>query len=351
MKIAQVSPPWLPVPPVGYGGTELVVHNVTEELVKRGHEVTLFATGDSKTKAKLEYYYESALGNDAFKKKNPLTWLLHLHQLFAHAEDFDIIHNHAQYIGMILADLVKTPSVHTLHGAFYQGLDAPSGEIDEKRAALLRFKNRPFISISNHQRTGLPDLNYVATVYNGIDIAEFRLGTGSGQYLCWLGRVTPSKGLDEAILIARKAGIPLKIAAFVDPIDRPYFEQDIMPLIDGRHIQFVGEIKSKKAKSQFFEDAMAFLFPLRWHEPFGLVMVESMACGTPVIAYKRGSVPEVVVDGKTGFVVETREEMETKIKQIDKIDRRACREHVTKYFTIEKMVDRYERVYRKIMKT
>lgn len=343
MRIAQLAPIWLPVPPPGYGGTERIVSYLTEALVSRGHDVTLFATGDSQTKAQLEAFFPKALGIDVEPQKSPLLALVHILECFKHAGEFDIIHSHVQYLGMFFAELTKTPIVHTLHGSFTEEDVAP-----DKRVVLRRFQNQRFISISNNQRLALPKLNYVATVYNGIPIEEFDFNQDGGDYLAWIGRITGKKGVVDAIKVAKYLNMKLKIAAFIDPLEQTYFEREVKPLIDGKQIEFLGEL-SKEEKSEFLGRARCLLFPIKWREPFGMVMVESMATGTPVIAYNSGSVPEVVVDSVTGFVVNTAEEMAAKVGQIDKIDRLACRKHVESNFTIEEMVDGYEQAYLKIL--
>ncbi len=353
MKIAILSTPWIAVPPKGYGGIEKVVYHLAEGLVKRGHEVMLFATGDSETSARLEYEFKKALGNHWTIKSNPYFFLRHLHKFFKliKKERFDVIHNNAQYIPQFFCDLQDTPFIHTLHGAFYKSLKAPSGYIADKIETLKRFKNHPYVSISNHQRTALPELNYVATVYNGIDPKEFKLGDGKGGYLAWLGRITYNKGVDIAIKVAYKAGIPLKIAAFVDKVDMDYYKEKILPLIKKTKTEMIGEIKDPEEKTEFLGKAIATLFPIRWHEPFGLVMIESMASGTPVIAFNKGSVPEVIEHGKTGFIVNTEEEMLQAIKKISIIDRKYCHKYTIEKFSVDRMVDGYIEAYRIVLKT
>ncbi len=347
MKIAILSTPWIAVPPEGYGGIELVVANLTEGLVKKGHQVMLFATGDSKTSARLEYKHQEALGNDWSTKQNPYPFLNHLHKFFkiVKEEKFTIIHNNAQYIPQYFLDLQDTPFINTLHGAFYKSLIAPSGLIKDKRETLIRFKNHPYISISNNQRMGIPNLNYVKTVYNGIKINEFSLGKGNGNYLAWLGRITPNKGIDIAIKVAKKANLPLKISAFVDSSDQKYFDEQIKPQI-GDNIEIIPQIKNNKDKNEFLGNALATLFPIRWHEPFGLVMVESMACGSPVIAFRKGSASEVIENEKTGFLVDDFEEMVNSLKKINQINRSYCRQYVAKKFGVETMVDNYLEAYK-----
>jgi len=350
MKIAILSTPWIAVPPKGYGGIELVVANLTEGLVRRGHDVMLFATGDSKTSARLEYEHDQALGNDWSTKQNPYPFLAHLHKFFQiiRREKFDIIHNNAQYVPQYFLDLQNTPFLNTLHGAFYKGLVAPSGLIEDKRKTLIRFKNHPYVSISDNQRTGIPDLNYIKTVYNGVRASNFSLGEGKGGYLAWLGRITPNKGVDVAIEVAKKTGLPLKISAFVDSSDQKYFNEKIKPQITG-NIKITGPIKNQKEKNEFLGGAIATLFPIRWHEPFGLVMVESMACGTPVIAFAQGSAPEVIENGKTGFLVDDLEGMISSLKKINQIDRAYCRQWAIKKFSVETMVDGYLEAYRLVI--
>lgn len=350
MNIALLSGPWIAVPPEGYGGIEVVVSHLAEGLVKRGHDVTVFATGDSHTSAHLSYYFDTARGNDWDVKENPYTLLFHLHEFFdvVRKKHVDIIHNHAQYIPQFFLDLQDTPFVHTLHGAFYEDLVAPSGYISEKRDVLKRFKSQPYVSISNKQREGMNDLNYIQTVYNGVDISHYSFTKQPSNYLAWLGRITPNKGVDTAIHVAKKAGIPLKISAVVDETDREYFEKTIQPLLD-KDVEFIGQLKTGEEKSAFLGNAVATLFPIRWHEPFGLVMAESMACGTPVVGFNKGSVPEVVVHGKTGYVVETEDDMVEAVGKIDAIDRQTCRNHVEKHFSVDAMVDGYVEVYEKVI--
>lgn len=361
MRIAQVVAPWLPVPPVGYGGIEAVVSLLTEELVKRGHDVTLFAAGDSKTSAKLSSVYPKALGNDGNLKKNHFILLNQILPAFKNEAQFDIIHSHGPKESMFFAELVKTPVVHTIHGTITQG-DASS----EKFAVYKKFAHQNFVSISNAQRTGIPELHYVATVYNGIDIAQFPPRTGNGNYLVWLGRITTKKGILETIKVAQALDLPLKIAAFVDPVDQPFFDSKVKPLLSDK-IEFLGQLNHEE-RAKLLGDAKVFLFPIKWQEPFGLVMVEAMATGTPVVAFDRGSVSEVVVDGKTGYVVSGTdpinldeidtagvERMTSAVKKILSLDeksyqdlRKASRSHVESHFTVKSMVDGYEAVYREI---
>ncbi|MBI2031781.1 MAG: glycosyltransferase family 4 protein [Candidatus Levybacteria bacterium] len=363
MKIAQLAPPWLSVPPSGYGGTELIVYYLTQGLVKRGHDVTLFASGDSKTDAKLFSIYPKSIGNNGELKNQPLSPMLHYIECFERASEFDIIHNHAQYYAMFLADLVKTPVVHTIHGSFSKE-DVPQ---EDKRQTLMKFKNHNFISISDSQRRGLMNLNYIATVYNGIDPSEFQYSGEKGKYLCWMGRITQKKGPQEALEIARILKIKLKMAGAVDPVEKEYCDNVLYPLIEELRkenlIEYKEEIK-RDEKADLYKDALCTLYPIHWEEPFGLVMAESMVCGTPVVAYNRGSVPELLRDGLTGFIIEPEDfEGESKwiikkkgieglveaIKRINEIDRKKCHEHVENNFTVGKMVDGYEKVYNQLI--
>lgn len=358
MKIAQLAPPWLPVPPKGYGGTEVIVYSLTEELVKRGHDVTLFASGDSQTSAKLFSVFKQALGNSGTIKGDALHPLLHYIECFERAHEFDIIHTHAQYYAMFLSHLVKTPVVHTIHGSYNKEYTT-----EEKIHTLKRFKNHNFISISNNQRKDLAELNYVATVYNGIDMAEFPFVPNKGKYLLWFGRITDKKGPVDAIEAAYRLSMPLRIFGAIDDTEKEYFETTVKPLIDNKLVTYQGEIESSK-KAAVYEGAYCTLYPIHWEEPFGLVMAESMACGTPVIAYNRGSVSELVEDGVTGFVVNesaanTAQEWKIKesgiagliagVKRIGEISREACRKRIEDKFTVEKMVDGYERVYQQLI--
>ncbi len=347
MRIALLAPPYLSVPPKNYGGTEKIVSLLADGLVERGHDVTLFAAGDSKTRAKLYSTFPKAIGNSGEIKNKPLLPLLSYIDCFKKASEFDIIHNHAQYYSMFLADLVKTPVVHTIHGSFYE-----TEVSDEKRQVLAKFKNHNFVSISNNQRQALPTLNFVATVYNGIDTSLFPyVEKPRGDYLLWVGRIVDKKGPLEAIMTAKSLKIPLVIAAAIDPIDKPYYEEAIKPHIDGKFISYIGEINHESANA-LYGNALCTLFPITWHEPFGLVMVESMICGTPVVAYNMGSVPEIVINGKTGFIVEAESGvpgLEHAVRKIGEIKRGDARLHVMNNFSKEKMVEGYEVAYHRIL--
>jgi len=343
MRIAILAPPYLPVPPKQYGGTERIVSLLTEELVVRGHDVTLFASGDSVTSARLVSPVGNALGNDGTQKGSALLPLLHYSDCFRREKDFDFIHSHAQYLGLFLAEKSAVPVVHTWHGSFYEG-EVP----EEKRRVLQVFQNQNFVSISKSQQEGMPHLHYIGNVYNGLSLQAYPfVEKPKGTYLLWVGRIVEKKGPLTAIRVAQKIQMPLIMAGAIDPIDRPYFEEVIQPHIDGSHVVFHGELEEKELVS-LYGNAMATLYPITWHEPFGLVMIESLACGTPVIAYDRGSVSEVIQDGKTGVIVPIEQGIEglmNAVSSIQRISRMDCRTSVESRFTIGRMVDSYEKIY------
>jgi glycosyltransferase involved in cell wall biosynthesis len=342
MRIAQIAPLWERVPPPAYGGTELIVSLLTEELVRRGHEVTLFASGDSITEATLESVHHSALRLDPAVKEFGIYESLQLSSAFQRADEFDVMHSHVGCAALPYAKLVKTPLVHTLHGIF-----TPDNEKMFQHA-----KEQSFISISKAQIEPRLGLNCVATVYNAIDVKKHRFypESDSPPYLCFLGRISPEKGTHHAIEIAKQVGIPLKIAGKIDIVDVEYYEKDIKPHIDGTHIQYLGEANHVE-KNELMGKALATLFPITWREPFGLVMIESMVAGTPVIAIRMGSTSEVILDGKTGFICDSIEECVAAVRKVDQIDRMACHDHVATNFSVERMADGYEAVYRQVMQT
>ncbi|MCT7960207.1 glycosyltransferase family 4 protein [Laspinema sp. D1] len=337
MRIAQVSPLAERVPPPGYGGIELVVSHITDELVRRGHEVTLFASGDSHTLAKLESVVPRALRLDPTVKEPAVYDMLQLNRIYEMASQFDIIHFHNGYSALPLAELMKTSVVHTLHGNF----SADSRKLYQK------YGNQGYISITNAQREGGPELNYLDTVYNGIDIDAYPFfpKPQDPPYLAFLGRISPEKGIHHAIEIAKATGWHLKIAGKVDPVDQKFYENEIKPQIDGTQIEYLGETNHQQ-KVEVIGNAVATLFPITWREPFGLVMIESMCTGTPLIAMNLGSVPEVIAHGKTGIVCNSIEEMIAAIPAAMKLDRQACRDRVVSQFSIAKMVDGYEAAFR-----
>jgi glycosyltransferase involved in cell wall biosynthesis len=340
MKIAQISPLWERVPPFRYGGIELVLKLLTDELVKRGHEVTLFASGDSITAANLESVHPKALRLDPNVKEAGVYEYMQFANIHQKSHNFDIIHSHFGFQALWLGSLIKTPIVHTLHGSFTK----------ENERIFQRFSQQHFISISDAQRQPLPDINYVHTVYNGIDTAVYPFKSEPEQpvYLAFVGRISPEKGPVEAIKVAQATGLPLKMAGKVDITDELFYREQVEPLIDGEQIQYLGEV-SHEEKVKLLGGAIATLFPINWREPFGLVMIESMAAGTPVVAMGLGSVPEVIVHGETGFVCHSLAEMIDLVPRATKLDRQACREHVVSRFSVESMVDEYERAYAMIL--
>jgi glycosyltransferase involved in cell wall biosynthesis len=340
MRIAQISPLWERVPPFRYGGTELIVKLVTDELVRRGHEVTLFASGDSITTAKIRSVHPQALRLDPKIKEPSIYEQMMLAEVYQQADHFDIIHSHVGYSALSYCSFVKTPTVHTMHGIF-----TPDNE-----KIFQKFSWQPLISISEAQRENRLGLNYIHTVYNGIDTAVYSFYPEPTQpaYLAFVGRISPEKGPVQAIKIARAVGLPLKMAGKIDVVDKDFYTQLVEPLIDGEQIQYLGEI-SHEDKVKLLGGATITLFPINWREPFGLVMIESMATGTPVIGMGLGSVPEVIADGKTGFVCHSLEQMIEVLPDAMKIDRHTCREYVVSRFSVESMTDEYERAYAMVL--
>ena len=335
MRIAQIAPLTEPVPPEMYGGTERVVSLLTEELVRRGHEVTLFASGDSQTAAKLVPVTPEALRLSAEEADPYVALMLELGMVFDDAAEFDVIHNHVDYFALPFARLVTTPMVTTLHGR----LDLPG-----LPTIYSEYSEAPLVSISDNQREPLPGVNWAATVYNGSDMRAYTFEETGGDYFAFLGRICPEKNIEGAIAIARRTGVPLRIGAKVDPTDVEYYESVIKPLIDGRQVEYLGELGDED-KNLLLGSARALLFPVDWPEPFGLAMTEAMACGTPVLALRRGSVPEVVEDGVTGFVRDTEDELAQLAEQVTDLSRRACRDRVERLFSVGVMTDGYEAVY------
>ncbi|MGC1396373.1 MAG: glycosyltransferase family 4 protein [Coleofasciculaceae cyanobacterium] len=340
MRIAQIAPLLERVPPFRYGGIELIVSLLTDELVRRGHEVTLFASGDSITKADLKSVHDQALRLDPTVKEHSLYEQMMLSTLYQQAADFDIIHSHLGHGALAYSCLVKTPTIHTTHGIF-----TPDNE-----KIFRQFADQPFTSISEAQREPRLGLNYVHTVYNGIDpdAYEFQATPTQPPYLAFVGRISPEKGPEGAIKIARTIGLPLKMAGKIDVVDQEYYDETIKPLIDGEQIQYLGEVAHQE-KVQLLKNATVTLFPITWREPFGLVMIESMATGTPVIGMALGAVPEVIAHGKTGFICHSLEEMSQAIPQAMKLDRKTCRDYVLSRFSVQTMVNEYEQAYEMVL--
>lgn len=346
LRIAQVAPLAERVPPRKYGGTELVIYNLTEALVKRGHRVTLLARSDAQTSARLvPFYHPDPRAQSRHQTRGylvPNYWqTLQLGWVFERAKQFDIIHCHIGSTFFPYSRLITTPTVLTLHGRL---------NTSEAKVIHQAYREQPLVSISNNQRQPLPHLRFIRTVYNGIDPATHPLGKGQGNYLAFLGRMSPEKGPVQAIQAAKRAKMKLIMAAKVDTVDKEYFNTKVRPLIDGRQIRFVGEIGHRE-KVRLLQNAVGLLALIQWEEPFGLFMTEAMACGTPVIATHRGSVPEIVADGKTGFVVGDVTDAVRAIKSLHAISRGACRERVLKYFSAEAMADGYEAVYQKLVRS
>ncbi len=338
MKIAQIAPLWIPVPPYTYGGTELVISWLCDELVRRGHEVTLFATGDSKTRAKLIPIWPKALWRANLKTPHAVFSLLY-EKLISVQGQFDIIHDHCEFYTAPFTKFLKKPVVTTLHHPL----------TEETITLYKKFPNVNFAAISKNQRKLGPGINIVKTIYHGLPIEKYELNLKPKNYLLWLSKIMPQKGTAEAIEIAKLSGENLIISGNIPPEYRDYFDFRIKPLIDGKKIQFAGASNFEK-KIELLKNAKAFIFPVKRPEPFGLVVIEAMACGTPVIAFKDGSMPELIEDGKTGFVVKNIEETCQSLKKLAKISRKYCRDYVEKNFNLRRMVNRYEKLYKKILK-
>ena len=336
MHIAQVAPLTEAIPPKLYGGTERVVSWLTEELIGLGHEVTLFASGDSVTSAHLEAVWPRALRLDgAVRDPNALHMLL-VERVYRRAGDFDFLHCHLDYYPFSLFSRQSTPFVTTLHGR----LDLP-----EHQPVFDAFSSIPVVSISNSQRRPLPQANWVRTVHHGLPEKLLTPKALKPSYFAFLGRIAPEKGIDRAIRIAEHCGVPLKVAAKVDKTDREYFDEQIKPMMKPASVEFIGEI-SDHEKSEFLSGAIVLLVPIDWPEPFGLVMIEAMACGTPVIAFNRGSVPEVIDDGVTGFIVEDETGAIGAVDRLGHLSRVKIRQRFEERFTSRRMAQDYLSVYR-----
>lgn len=335
MRIAQIAPLAESVPPKLYGGTERVVSYLTEELVALGHDVTLFASGDSHTGARLVPICPSAL-RLCGRCLDPLAYhVAMIEQVRRMRPQFDIIHSHMEYLPMAILGRGSPTLLTTLHGR----LDQP-----EFGYVYREFRDLPVVSISASQRAPLPWMNWVGTVHNGLPERLLPGRSGHGRYLAFLGRVSPEKGPEVAIRLAIRAGMPIKLAAKVDQADRLFFESHVRPLLDNPRVEFIGEI-SEEEKADFLGEARALIFPVDWPEPFGMVMIEAMACGTPVIAYRCGSVPELVDHGVTGFVVNSEDEALEAIDRVTALDRRRIRHAFERRFTSQRMAREYLKLY------
>jgi len=341
MKIAQVAPLMESVPPRLYGGTERIVSYLTEELVRLGHDVTLFASGDSVTSAELAPCCTRALRLDPTVRDTIPHFMVMIDKVRERAEEFDFLHFHVDLFHFPLFRALAARTLTTLHGR---------QDLADLKPFYSRFGEMPLVSISDDQRKPLPHANFVATIPHGIPPDLHRASFDQGSYIAFLGRISPEKRPDRAIRIARAAGIPLKIAAKVDKVDEDYFRSDILPLIDGPGVEFIGEINERE-KTKFLGEAAALLFPVDWPEPFGLVMIEAMACGTPVLAFRCGSIPEVIEDGVTGKVVDSEEDALAALPEILSYNRRSVRKRFEERFTATRMAKDYVSVYRQLLRT
>ncbi|MDQ6616827.1 MAG: glycosyltransferase family 4 protein [Actinomycetota bacterium] len=339
MRIAQISTCWAPTPPRHYGGTELVVSSLTEELVRRGHDVTLFAPGDSCTTARLESYYETSLGTARIVSE-PYAGLPHVLHAYdsARTSGFDVVHDHTYPMGPALGSLLPCDNVvHTLHVPF---------DSDVRALYQLISDRLHFVAISEYQRQTMPELRYAATIHHGIDVTSYPYRSDKEGYLLFFARMSPDKGPDRAVEIARRLGRRLvMVSKMAEPAEQHYFETQVKPLLTPDvDVELVREV-SVSDKAAIFGAATCTLMPIRWHEPFGLVMIESLACGTPVAGFRRGSVPEIVDDGLTGFVRDDLDGLVAALADVDAIEPAACRAAAEARFTIATMVERYEAVY------
>jgi glycosyltransferase involved in cell wall biosynthesis len=339
VRIAQVAPLFESVPPASYGGTERVVSYLSDELVELGHDVTLFASGDSVSRATLVPICPRALRLDRSCVDHTAWHILQIERVAAAAAQFDVIHFHIGHIHLPVARRLATPSVTTMHGR----LDLP-----ELVPLFEAFSDMPLISISDAQRAPLPHANWMATILHGLPSGQFVARDNAGDYLAFLGRISPEKRVDRAIAIATAVEQPLKIAAKVDRADAEYFAGEVEPLLHHPLIEFVGEI-GESQKEAFLGNARALLFPIDWPEPFGLVMIESLACGTPVVAFRGGSVEQIIEHGRTGFIVDTLDEAIEAARRIDMLDRNACRQAFDRRFTARRMAEDHVVMYTRVI--
>lgn len=349
MRIAELAPLWKTVPPQRYGGSELVVSNLTEALVAQGHDVTLFACGGSTTKAKFVPVIEKPMydltGGFFWNAVPPYDFLLY-DELFKRLDEFDVIHNHLSFPPLVFSRLLKQPMFTTLHSSLPPDFQYLAD----------RFKDNNFVAISNAQRTLAPHLNYVETIYHGIDTASYVQAsaqysaehTSPRDYFLFLGTLSKNKGVDMVVRAAKATGQKLILAGEIREVDRPFLDQEVMPYIDGEQIKFLGEV-DLAGKQKLFAGAKAFLFPIRWMEAFGLVVAEALAAGTPVIAFRNGSLPELLDDGVTGYLVDSEDEFQARMQQIDQIDRSACQRIAQERFDMAVMAEHYSQLFQRFI--
>ncbi|MBU0672228.1 MAG: glycosyltransferase family 4 protein [Candidatus Margulisbacteria bacterium] len=336
MRIAQIAPICLSLPPVNYGGAELVISLLTESLVKRGHEVTLYASGDSKTGARLKPFYKKALG---YGNDSPELCLANANFAFQDADPFDVIHNHMGFYGLPFAKYARPPVVTTLHNDI----------VNQNEAFFEYYKNVcSFVAVSQNQCKRMSGLNVVEYIHNSIDVDSFQFCGKKDDYLLFLGNISRNKGADVAVKTALALKRKLFLVGKIEAAHRSFFDHEIKPFIDNKQIIFE-PLADTQRKQALYASAACLLFPIDWEEPFGLVMLESLACGTPVVAFNRGSVPEIIVNGKNGFAVNSFEELLQAIRDVGKIRPQDCRKHVEALFNVDRMTDQYERLYEKLI--
>ncbi|HYC82920.1 MAG TPA: glycosyltransferase family 4 protein [Candidatus Paceibacterota bacterium] len=339
MKIAQIAPIIERVPPKKYGGTERVIYELTEELVRRGHEVTLFASGDSLTSAALESVYPKSLREVKFRNLDGANiWtMMSLGLAYARHSEFDIIHDHNGHLSLPAANICPTPVVMTIHGPLNRDM----------RRIFQALRNPYLVTISQSQSYPAPNLHYAGTVYNGLSLEQYPFSDADDGYLLFVGRISMEKGVHLAIETAQELNLRLIIAAKLDPVDKPYFHEYIEPRLS-EQIVWIGEVDEAE-RNRLMSKALCFLHPVTWREPFGLTLIEAMACGCPVVAFDKGSIPELIKTGETGFVVQDIEGMVEAVENIRVVNRAACRKHALEHFSAKKMADGYEEIYRKIL--
>ena len=336
LRIAQIAPLVERVPPKKYGGTERVVYHLTEGLVEKGHDVTLFASGDSITNAKLVAPITEGLRLGSKVHSPMIVTMMMLSQVYEKMlHEFDIIHSHIEYLTLPYAKSTLVPTVLTMHGRL---------DLGDSSAMLRTYRDMNYVSISDSQRRPVEDINWAKTIYHGYPASSFEFNENPGDYFLYLGRFSAEKRPDQAIMLARECNIPLKIAAKIDPTDQAYFEENIRPLLDHPLIEYVGEVDDQH-KVELLKNAKALLNTIDWPEPFGLVMIEALACGTPVIVRGCGSAPEVITHGKTGFICESRSDFIEAIRNVDRISRKTCRAEFDRRFSLANMVESYEELY------